>query len=80
MSKEEKPEIAVAPEGEEVNKLIRDLMTEATTLVIKVATCDCNHKDSCGVYEKAKSIAKIIDQLQDLRKRGVGVGKARRKA
>lgn len=47
--------------------LVRQLTEASTHLVLKVATCSCNHKDTCDVYKKAKEIATIIDKLQETR-------------
>ncbi|RLI03585.1 hypothetical protein DRO30_00865 [Candidatus Bathyarchaeota archaeon] len=57
----------VTPEQTKMNELLRKLMDICTTLVIKVATCKCNHKSSCQVFTKAQEIAEIIDELQELR-------------
>jgi len=55
----------------EVRDVLTKLMDEATTLVIKVATCKCNHKENCDVYKKARGIADVIDKLTELRGKGV---------
>ena len=56
-----------SPEQEKLNQLMRELVVEATRLVFKVATCDCNHKDSCELYQVAKRIAKLVDEISSLR-------------
>jgi len=45
--------------------LVRDLTDASATLVVKVATCKCDKKDSCKIYLQAQRIANIIDQLQE---------------
>lgn len=55
----------------EVRDLLTKLMDDCTTLVIKLATCECNHKDGCAVFRKAQGIAKVIDKLTELRGKGV---------
>jgi len=64
-----KPEVtaAVSPEQQKLNKLMRELVTEATRLVFKVATCDCKNKDNCQVYRVAKRIAKLVDEISSLK-------------
>jgi hypothetical protein len=48
--------------------LIRSLTNKAASIVVGVAVCDCNHKDTCEVYQDAREIAKIIRQLQEVPK------------
>jgi len=50
-----------------MQELLMQLVETTTALTVKVAACKCNHKDSCGVYKKAKEIAEIIDKIQELR-------------
>jgi hypothetical protein len=47
--------------------LVRELTDSAATLVIKVATCKCDKKDTCKVYLHGQRMADIIDKLQDIR-------------
>ena len=54
-------------EMEELNNLIRDLVTESTNLVIKLATCKCNDTNNCKVFKTAQRIAEIIEKLQEIR-------------
>lgn len=56
-------------EQQKMNELMRRLIDANTVLVVKVAACDCRKKNSCKVYVQAQEIAKIIDELQDLRPR-----------
>jgi len=58
------PQQAVSPE---MQSLMRELMDECASLIFKVATCRCNHKDTCAVYKKAQRIAEILDKIQELR-------------
>jgi len=51
----------------EMQRLMRQLIDECASLVFKVATCRCNHKDTCTVFLKAQKIAEIIDKIQELR-------------
>jgi len=55
--------------AQELDNLTRQLMESATMLVVKVAICKCKSKDNCAVYEKAREIASLIDQLTELRKK-----------
>lgn len=57
----------LSPEMEKTNELIKKLIDADTVLVVKVAACDCRKKNSCKVYLQAQEIAKIIDELQELR-------------
>ena len=54
-------------ETEKIGMLIRELITANTNLVIKVATCKCNDKESCKLYREAQKIAEIIDKLNETR-------------
>jgi len=62
------PQATLTPEQQKLQVLIQNLINEATSLVIKVATVDCNHKDNCPVYKVGREIAKIIDEIMSLRK------------
>jgi len=69
---EMKDEIGVGEITEEqrrMNDLMRKLIDANTVLVVKVAACGCRKKNSCKVYVQAQEIAKIIDELQELRPR-----------
>jgi len=54
-------------EQQRMSELIRRMIDANTVLVVKVAACDCRKKNSCKVYTQAQEIARIIDELQDLR-------------
>jgi len=58
---------ALTPGQKKMQELLMQLVEKTTGLTVKVAACKCNHKDSCGVYKKAKEIAEIIDKIQELR-------------
>jgi len=57
----------LSKEQKKVNELIRKLIDADTQLIVKVASCDCKKKEKCKVYMKAQEIAKIIDELQELK-------------
>jgi len=57
-------------EQRKMNERMRRLIDANTVLVVKVAACDCRKKSTCKVYSQAQEIAKIIDELQDLRPKG----------
>ena len=59
----------ITEEQRRMNDLMRKLIDANTVLVVKVAACDCRKKNSCKVYVQAQEIAKIIDELQELRPR-----------
>jgi hypothetical protein len=46
---------------------LRELMNHSTTLVLKVASCNCKDKEKCGVYLAGRQIARLIDEIQELR-------------
>jgi len=56
-------------EQQKMNELMRKLIDANTVLVVKVAACDCRKKGTCKVFLQSQEIAKIIDELQDLRPR-----------
>jgi len=56
-----------AAKQEKMNELMRQLIDATTVLVVKVAACDCKKKASCKVFNQAQAIAKVIDELQELR-------------
>lgn len=47
------------------NEIVRDILEKATKLAIKVASCECDRKDECGVYKLSKELAKAIDTFQE---------------
>jgi len=47
--------------------LMRELVSECSKLVFKVARCDCERRDECPVFRCAKRIAAIIDDLNEIR-------------
>ena len=61
------PTPTLSPEQQKLNQLMRELVVQATRLVFKVATCECNHKENCGLYKTAKKIAKLVDEISSLR-------------
>lgn len=62
------------PEQEKYLQLVRRLTDASAILVVKVATCKCNHKDDCKVFKQAQKIADIIDEIQDVRLESVKEG------
>jgi len=60
-------EAALTPSQKKMQTLLMQLVEKTTALTVKVAACKCNHKGECGVYQKAKEIAEIIDEIQELR-------------
>ena len=63
------PQVApqLTPEQQRLQELMKQLVNEATNLIVKVAVCECNHKETCPVFLGAKRIAKIIDEIMSLR-------------
>jgi len=59
------------PEQEKYLELVRQLTDASAILVVKVATCTCNNKDECKVFQQAQKIATIIDAIQDTRFEGI---------
>ena len=51
----------------EITQAMTDLVSTCTELVVKVAYCNCNDKEKCPVFQKARKIAEIIDRLMELR-------------
>lgn len=68
-----------SPEQEAYLNLIRGLTDTAVVMVLKLATCECEKKDSCKVFKQAQAIAGIIDKLQEMKPEGVKSVKARGK-
>lgn len=62
------------PEQERYLQLVRRLTDASAILVVKVATCKCNHKENCKVFKQAQKIADIIDEIQDIRFESVKEG------
>lgn len=58
------PEVA-----KRMEELFRELMEVNTKLVIKVASAECPWLNKCPLYKMSKRIAKIIDELQELREK-----------
>ncbi|RDD52882.1 MAG: hypothetical protein BA066_07335 [Candidatus Korarchaeota archaeon NZ13-K] len=56
-----------SPAQRRLQDLLARLVEKTTSLTVKVATCRCNHKESCQVYQKAREIAEIIDEIQEVR-------------
>jgi len=67
------PQAAQMPpaEQEKLNQLLQKLTASCTTLALKVATCKCTTKDNCGIYEKAREISEVIDELVAMRPEAV---------
>ena len=63
---ETQPPMLSPEQAERVNKLLSDLIANATKLSIKLAICDCDSKDECEIFEIAKKIAKTIDEMQNV--------------
>jgi len=63
----------LSPEQEKYLALIRSLTENSVTLVLKLATCACDKKDSCMVFKQAQAIANIIDQIQETRPVGTRI-------
>jgi len=63
----------MTPEQEKYLALIRSLTENSVTLVLKLATCACDKKDSCMVFKQAQAIANIIDQIQEARPVGTRI-------
>jgi len=58
---------------------MRDLFTKAVQLVTKTAICKCEKRDNCKVFEMAREMAVIIDEVQELSPVRLQVGSGRRK-
>lgn len=57
----------LSPEMQKISELMKELINRNTSLALKVATCECENRDSCKVYKEAQKVAKIIDQMQEIR-------------
>jgi len=67
------PAAEPTPQQKKSLALVRELTDSAATLVIKLATCKCEKKDTCKLYLHGQRMADIIDKLQELReKEGIG--------
>ncbi len=51
---------------EEFMELQSELIKLNTKLVFAVATCDCEKRDNCEVFENSKEIAKVLKKMQDM--------------
>jgi len=56
----------ISPTQQKYIAVVRDLTEAASTLVIKVATCKCDKKDTCKIYQQAQKIADKIEALQEM--------------
>ena len=56
----------VVKTNDKANELMQRLITENTRLIVEVATCDCENANECGIYVRAKEIAKILKELQNI--------------
>lgn len=56
------------PEEAKYLALVRDLTEASSILVVKVATCKCDKKDSCKVFLHSQRIAELIDSLSEIAK------------
>ena len=54
------------PISDELRELQTELINLNTKLVFAVATCDCEKKDECEVYNNSKEIAKVLKKMQDM--------------
>jgi hypothetical protein len=54
---------------QQANELLREMVTNGMILSLKVASCTCEKKESCGVYQEAKKLAVILDKLQSIKTR-----------
>lgn len=75
----------VSPElEEEFRELQAEMLEAATKIVFEVATCECEKRDECGVYQAARNLSKVLKNLQDVGKKsgaqfaGKGFRKKRR--
>jgi len=79
MSKRARPKTQVPPE---IDPKIRDLMTalldKTVQLIMKVATCKCDKRDNCRVYECAREVAVVVDKIQTLRPARIPLERATR--
>ena len=54
---------------DQVNQLIRDMVTKGMILTLKVASCDCPNRDKCEVYNAGKEVVTVLDKLQNIKPR-----------
>jgi hypothetical protein len=67
------------PQQQKYLALVRELTESASNLVIKVATCKCEKRDQCKLYEQAQKVASKIEALSELGAEGGEIGKSRRR-
>lgn len=65
------------PQQQKYLALVRELTEASSNLVIKVATCKCDKRDQCKLYEQAQKVATKIEALSEIGAEGGGVGKGR---
>ena len=54
---------------QQANELLKEMVTNGMILSLKVASCTCDKKENCGVYQEAKKLAVILDKLQSVKTR-----------
>jgi len=54
----------------EMAEVGRQIMNLCTKLIIKLAKCKCQHRDTCDVYNVAQEIADAIEKMLELSRRG----------
>ena len=52
--------------SEEFLKLQSDLININAKLVFAVATCECEKRDECEIFQHAREVAKILKKMQDV--------------
>jgi len=52
--------------SEEFLKLQSDLINLNAKLVFAVATCECEKRDECEIFQHAREVAKILKKMQDV--------------
>jgi hypothetical protein len=65
VSKKQKKEMTRAME--QVNDLLKEMVTDSMLLSLKIASCGCVHKDGCGVYKEAQKMAVVLDKINSLK-------------
>jgi len=61
------PQASVPPQvSEEFLKLQSDLININARLVFAVATCECEKRDECEIFQHAREVAKILKKMQDV--------------
>lgn len=61
-----KEETVVEPQAEELRDLQLELVNLNTKLVFAVATCDCEKKEHCELYQISKEVAKVLKEIQNV--------------